>query len=642
MKKTCKRSLALVLSLLMLLSVAPLSFAAVTCEECGNTVTPITITEPKTATCSEYGYSTAGSYCPNCGNCFTDNEGRRLDKTAHTLSFVPATFTSCEDGGTRAHYVCSVCHNLFLDEDGQQKVTEAALQVTGHTASGETSRHTIENGTKVVYDCTKGGFKYKICAVCGAEYDAEKLPARYSHEHFTVPQVDAKCTEDGMTSYYRCLNCDVPYVGTAPEVIPAGHKLVKEDAVVADCTKTGHPDYWECSACKKVFVLPDGFEVPADATDEEKDAAIKAALEEVVPEYTEDGKTVVKTAIEKITVPVQPHTLTLKTKRDDITCEKDGYLATYTCSVCKKAYIEYDVAKGDKIPNDAFLNVDGLPTYEKDKSGSVYYKFMSKLEDAKVAKRDHIWVQDIGPNSLGYVAPKCNAKGSCLATCAICHKQTTLVLDELDHTPKDKDVLHERTCTRGAYTSNTCSVCGQYYETDLYNPKDDTTNAYAPLGHTYSKDRTKIKDSTCTEKGYYGYACVYCGEADPNNIEYINQLAPHTFGEKVNEVAATCTAEGMKAHYRCTVCNKYFDTAKKEVTKESLVIPKLNHVDKNKDAYCDNCGVIMNGCDHICHKQDVFSKLVWFIARLWYQYLGINQTCKCGLPHYEKAKNPLN
>ena len=62
MKKTCKRSLALVLSLLMLLSVAPLSFAAVTCEECGNTVTPITITEPKTATCSEYGYSTAGNF----------------------------------------------------------------------------------------------------------------------------------------------------------------------------------------------------------------------------------------------------------------------------------------------------------------------------------------------------------------------------------------------------------------------------------------------------------------------------------------------------------------------------------------------------------------------------------------------------
>lgn len=588
MKKTCKRSLALVLSLLMLLSVAPLSFALEgKCENCNAQVT----FENKAAipaTCSSKGRE-AGLCCPECGSyAFGGEEIAMLD----------------------------------------------------HTPKADKVKYSFnEANEKIAFDCTLGGYSYSVCSVCNAEYDETEIPVA-EHEEYGVEAVPATCTQDGMTAYDRCKNCDVEYVGEAPQVIPAGHKLVKEDAVVADCTKTGHPDYWECSVCKKVFVLPEEFEVTEATTDEE----IKAALVEVEPDYAEDGETVVKTAIAKITVPVQPHTFsaTPTTPRDDITCDKGGSLATYTCPVCKKAYIEYDVEKGDKVPNDAFLNVEGLPTYEKDKSGSVYYKYMAKWTDAEVAKRDHVWVQDIGPNSLGYVKPKCNAKGSCLATCAICHKQTTLELDELPHTPKDNYETHRATCERGVYRSNTCSVCGQYYEIDLYDPKDSATDAYAPLGHAYSKTKTLIKESTCTEKGYYGYACEFCGKAEPGKIDYINELAPHKFSEEVKKVDATCTAEGMNAHYRCTVCNKYFNTSKKEVTKESLVIPKLNHVDKNKDAYCDNCGVIMNGCDHICHKQDVFSKLVWFIARLWYQYLGINQECKCGLPHYEKAKNPLN
>ena len=653
MKKTCKRSLALVLSLLMLLSVAPLTWAEGE-NICSNCKRPDGLIpfEEIPATCFAVGYE-AGIKCRFCN---TYNEGgKEIPKLAHHYEEVPGVTATHEKDGTLKHYICTNagCGKLFLLEkvNGSElykEVTDADLIAYGHTPKEEKARYSFDaENNRIKFDCELGGVEYLVCAeeTCGREYAPVKLEPTIQHPTKVVSKKDASCTEDGYEAYNVCKICgkilDDNGHETTITVLPAGHKFGdKVPAVEADCTKTGHPDYWECSACKKVFVLPKDFEVTEATTDEE----IKAALEEVKPDYAEDGETVVKTAIEKITVPVQPHTFsaTPTTPRDDITCDKGGSLATYTCPVCKKAYIEYDVEKGDKVPNDAFLNVEGLPTYEKDKSGSVYYKYMAKWTDAEVAKRDHVWVQDIGPNSLGYVAPKCNAKGSCLATCAICHKQTTLELDELPHTPKDNYETHRATCERGVYRSNTCSVCGQYYEIDLYDPEDSATDAYAPLGHAYSKTRTKIKESTCTEKGYYGYACEFCGKAEPGKIEYINQLAPHTFGEKVNEVAATCTAEGMKAHYRCTVCNKYFDTAKKEVTQESLVLKKLDHVDKNKDAYCDNCGVIMNGCDHICHKQDVFSKLVWFIARLWYQYLGINQECKCGLPHYEKAKNPLN
>ena len=56
--------------------------------------------------------------------------------------------------------------------------------------------------------------------------------------------------------------------------------------------------------------------------------------------------------------------------------------------------------------------------------------------------------------------------------------------------------------------------------------------------------------------------------------------------KKVDEVPATCVAAGVKEHYRCTVegCNKLFEmegTNPKEVTQESLVIPKNSNHQNN-------------------------------------------------------------
>ena len=49
----------------------------------------------------------------------------------------------------------------------------------------------------------------------------------------------------------------------------------------------------------------------------------------------------------------------------------------------------------------------------------------------------------------------------------------------------------------------------------------------------------------------------------------------------VNEVPATTTATGTKAHYKCSACSKLFSDkdGKNEVTAASLVIPKITQVD---------------------------------------------------------------
>lgn len=64
----------------------------------------------------------------------------------------------------------------------------------------------------------------------------------------------------------------------------------------------------------------------------------------------------------------------------------------------------------------------------------------------------------------------------------------------------------------------------------------------------------------CTEK------CTTCGNLD-------NPNAKHNLADLVEEIPATCVANGMKAHYKCTGCGKYFDEDKNETTEEALKTP---------------------------------------------------------------------
>ena len=64
----------------------------------------------------------------------------------------------------------------------------------------------------------------------------------------------------------------------------------------------------------------------------------------------------------------------------------------------------------------------------------------------------------------------------------------------------------------------------------------------------------------CTEK------CTTCGNLD-------NPNAKHNLADLVEETPATCVANGMKAHYKCTGCGKYFDEDKNGTTEEALKTP---------------------------------------------------------------------
>ena len=99
-------------------------------------------------------------------------------------------------------------------------------------------------------------------------------------------------------------------------------------------------------------------------------------------------------------------------------------------------------------------------------------------------------------------------------------------------------------------------------------------------GVTIAMEYRKVGDADytkCTSRKITGLAA---GEYQIRYAENENYLASadvtvtiaisHNLGTLIEETPATCIAGGMKAHYKCTVCGKYFDADKNETTEEAL------------------------------------------------------------------------
>lgn len=87
--------------------------------------------------------------------------------------------------------------------------------------------------------------------------------------------------------------------------------------------------------------------------------------------------------------------------------------------------------------------------------------------------------------------------------------------------------------------------------------------------------------ATCIDDGMKAhYYCSDCGKYFDERKKETTEAAltipatgVHTFGDLIAETPATCIAGGMKAHYKCTVCGKFFDEDKKETTEDALKTP---------------------------------------------------------------------
>ncbi len=123
--------------------------------------------------------------------------------------------------------------------------------------------------------------------------------------------------------------------------------------------------------------------------------------------------------------------------------------------------------------------------------------------------------------------------------------------------------------------------------------------------HNYGEE-IEGKDATCLESGYTSYkVCENCNHSTKKEIPPTGHTLEHALYK-----GATCKEEGHTEYWHCTVCLKYFsdESAKNEITQESTIISKLEHVWSNvwsNDATyhwkeCENgCGEINDKAEHI-------------------------------------------
>ena len=101
------------------------------------------------------------------------------------------------------------------------------------------------------------------------------------------------------------------------------------------------------------------------------------------------------------------------------------------------------------------------------------------------------------------------------------------------------------------------------------------------INHTHTTTLVPEKPKTCTTDGNKEhYKCNVCGDlfADAGAVNQLTEgqvkiPAGHEYGDLVQKQEPTCKQTGMQAHYKCSVCNKYFDESKTEKTEAELTIP---------------------------------------------------------------------
>ena len=178
-------------------------------------------------------------------------------------------------------------------------------------------------------------------------------------------------------------------------------------------------------------------------------------------------------------------------------------------------------------------------------------------------------------------------------------KLDSVVLTKLGHdftaNEAAQKYLHtEADCKTPASYYISCSRCGL---SSKGTAMEDTffsgnVNPNKHTGETYIYGK---KDATCTEDGNTGAVhCLGCdAELEPGDVI----PASHKL-EPVAAREATHKAEGVKAHFKCTVCSKLFldDKAQQEVTAAEVTLARIPHTfgawknDKSKHWKECECG----------------------------------------------------
>lgn len=186
--------------------------------------------------------------------------------------------------------------------DANYRAGTATISVAGGTFDGFDPSNNLAEGENT-------NFLAESC--CVSEQEESYTVGQHKRNH--VAGVQPNCKADGNIEHWKCDHCGKLYdaadggnVLTAESVVVTNgtHELEKQDAIAATCQADGVVEHWKCKHCAKLF------------------------------DKAQDGKELSESEVIDTN---RAHNLE-KQEAVAATCQKDGHIEHYKCSVCNALF----------------------------------------------------------------------------------------------------------------------------------------------------------------------------------------------------------------------------------------------------------------------------------------------------------------
>lgn len=343
----------------------------------------------------------------------------------------------------------------------------------------------------------------KTCKVCG-KTDGKPAGHKWGDAPSSILVDPNEATFESGWAEYTCSVCKET---KTVEILAhkCEEKLVKVEAKAATCVENGNIEHYACSVCDRLFA------------------------------YNKDGKLVEVTA-DDVTITGK-HSVPTKTVEG--TKNFEGYLYGYTAGTLTfvstyAGYVETDNFYLEVIPGESYTL--------KLSNGSAYY-FWSTDYDSE----NDLWLTEVkytavveDSSKIKVTEADCDSTGLKEYTCTVCKEEVKEVLPVAHEWIIDHEV--EAGCDTYGYIVYVCELCGE-----------NKFEVLKPAGHSERPADATYYGPTCTENGYYVWACTKCGWAQE---EVPGTALGHDL--KTVVVESTCTTYGYTYTYCCRVLEDYY------------------------------------------------------------------------------------
>ncbi len=541
------------------------------------------------STCATYG-STGVEKCSGCNATLsTKLNDLPLEPANHeNMIDYAGQAATCQKEGWKAYKYCDKCGAYEIEKATITKKAHAYTDYKPnnngtHTAVCDTCDAAVATPETDTKNCTGGTANCvdkKVCTVCKTAYG--EVDGSKHKTPVTIAKVPATCQTEGTEAYRYCEACDtaleeIEKIEKLDHTYGAWSKVDGKDEHTRSCTTcdadvadvdtqtadcNGGVAYCKalakCADCKAEYGTFDADNHSTEANTLKDVVAATCQNPGFSGNYRYDCCDAIKvagTATEQL-----DHTFDIEVKDSRIaaTCIVKGEV-TYKCSTCVESEGVTAATQKQELPIDAknhasketvTVNAKAATCESDGHTGDIYYSCCydstkTEAENRKALKEKGTVIKANGQHIYGEAVPEYLIK----EIKEVKNDEGKVISKEFDLKDADTVTYDEMIAARRDdykwYHAQICTIC--------YEVTYGACYTYAHTSNCVETDTCEICEGLCSLKSPLVH---------PAELNY------------VAEESATCSEDGVKAHYVCSECDEKFSDAlgKKPVSDDDLKI----------------------------------------------------------------------